>query len=523
MDFFDKFKDLFKREVPRSQAEAIFNRLDVDQAFNFMSNLYHPSELIQKIGGIQNLEYLYKDPEIYAAVDKRLAALLDTRLVLESKSDELVKFFEDQLLDHEQQLKQDFWWAVPYGFAVEQIVYDPDRSCKVIGFQKEDFWRFEPLPDLIHVRLVSTTRTELMNKVLPYGKWVVATNNGTYSNPVGDPMFERLIQPWIFRCNGWDLWMDFAKRFSNGFMHGRIEDESQVKEFRKTLETAAKSAIIVTDKNSELSLIQPSRDSSIYDMIDSKTIATFQKVILGETQTSDMQERGSSASAGIHNEVRLEKTRADIRLVEKSLDETIWQIAAVCGIDDSEDIPKAKLIYDPGLNQELATRDTSLNSIGVRFTKKYFINNYGFKEDDFDVVDPAPASPFGFSSKKKKSLYLKPEEVKDFLGLPEDECPACRNIQLAPNVSRKDNRQQNEKEDVVDYLKRNGEEPINMDDLIAAIQRSKNESDLDKNLSALFDQRSVTFIDTLTESLYYSASKGALLGNPERLETDEEE
>ena len=100
-------------------------------------------------------------------------------------------------------------------------------------------------------------------------------------------MFERLIMPWIFKCNGWDLWIDFAKRFANGFMHGKVEDAGQITEFRKVLEKAAKSSTVVTDKNTELSLIQASRDSSIYDMLDSKTVAKIQKVILGETLTSD--------------------------------------------------------------------------------------------------------------------------------------------------------------------------------------------------------------------------------------------
>ena len=204
-----KIKDeLFNKEVPKGSFEAIFNRLDVDQFFNMLSNLWEPSELIRKMGGLHNLEKLYKDDEIYAAVDKRIAALLDTNLTLEGNNTELVKFFEDQLIPHEYQLKQDFWWAVPYGYSVEQIIYHPDRSGKVIAFQKEEFHRFEPQSDLIHIKLVDTTNNEWRNKILPYGKWVLTTNNGSYYNPFGDLMFERLIMPWIFKCNGWDLWID---------------------------------------------------------------------------------------------------------------------------------------------------------------------------------------------------------------------------------------------------------------------------------------------------------------------------
>ena len=517
MNFFDKFQDLFKREIPATEMESIFRRLDVDEFFNGLHNLWAPSELISKIGGVKNLELLYKDPEIYAAIDKRLAALLDTRLIFEGKDEVAVKFFQENLLMHEQQLKQDFWWSVYNGYGVEQIIYDPDRSCKVIGFQKEEFWRFEPMQDLIHVKLLYTSNMNLMNKVMPYGKFVLTTNNGTYFNPSGDPMAERLIQPWIFRCNGWDLWMDFAKRFANGFMHAKIEDGSKKSEVRVELEKAAKSAIIVTDKESDLNMIQVSRDSSLYSMIDDKTVASMQKVILGETQTSDMQARGSSASAGVHNEVRLEKTRADIRLIEKSLDETMRQIAAVCGMDVAS-IPRAKLIYDPGLNSELALRDATLKTVGVEFNKKYFVNNYGLRDDEFEVVQPQQSSG-GFFKSEKKSLFLKPDDVKGYIGAPE-KCGDCRSIELAPSVARKDARQETEKEDAVAFLTRNGEPPINIDDLLSAINLSSSTKELDANLNALFENRSTSFVDTLTDTLYYSATKGALLGNPEKLEAE---
>ena len=515
--FNEKFPGLFKRELPSTEVEALFSRLDVDQFFTRLNNLWNPGELISKIGGHRNLDLLYKDAEIYAAIDKRIAALLDTKLVLEGPDENLVKFHMEQLQPHEQQLKQDFWWTVYNGWGVEQIIYDPNRSCKVIGFQREDFWRFEPLQDLIHVKLVYTTNMSNLNRVMPYGKWVLTTNNGTYSNPMGDPMAERLIQPWIFRCNAWDLWMDFAKRFANGFMHAQIDDVTKKDEVRLALEKAGKSAIIVTDKNSTLSMIQPSRDSSLYSTIDDKTIASMQKVILGETQTSDMQVRGSSASAGVHNEVRLEKTRADIKLVEKAINETIMQIGAVCGQDPLK-LPKAKLIYDPGLNAELAERDSVLVTTGVKFTKKYFENNYGLKEDEFEIVDTTVQGN-GLFKPQKKSLFLSPSEVKEYIGAAE-KCHDCRSIELAPNVARKETRQSDEKEETVAFLNRNATPPINIEDVLAAITLSTNRKELDENLTALFDNRSTEFEDILTDTLYYNASQGALFGNPEKVETE---
>lgn len=521
----DVFDGLFKRKVPKTEVEALFNRMDVEQFFKTLNNIWSPSELIRKVGGYQKLDILYKDQDIYAAIDKRTAALLTSKLSIEGEDKSLVEFFEKQILPHERQLKLDFWWSIYNGYGVEQIIYDEDMSGKVKGFQREQFWRFEPQKDLIHVKCVVTSNRELMNKILPYGKWVLTTSNGTSSNPYGDAMAERLITPWIFKCTGWDLWIDFAKRFANGFLHAAIEDEKKAREVRQALESAGKSSILVTDKNTAITLTQPNRDSSLYSLIDDKTVRAIQKVILGETQTSDMAERGSSGSAGVQNEVRQEKTWADIDLVEKALNETIRQIGDVNGFDP-DSLPKAVLSWEPDFSLEQVTRDTGLYGMGVRFNKEYYKKTYGLDPEDYEIQEVIPS--YGFKafnklkqlSSRSKSTFLSPDEIKAFLGQ-DKSCTNCATVTL-DSVSRKVGRSRNENEDIVDLLVRNGEEPINVDDLISAIQTSSDSKDLEEKLNALFDQRNASQVDLLTEALYYAAAKGALLGNPEVIKDEEE-
>lgn len=524
MSWYDSFKEgyenLFKKKVEDTSFNAMFQRVDVEKFFNALNNLWHPDELIRKIGGYNKLQLLYKDADIYAAIDKRIAALLDTRLVIDGTDPVLVKFFQEQILPHERQLKQDFWWTVYNGWGVEQIIYNEDGSGRVSGFQKEDFWRFEPQRDLIHIKLINTTDNLLRNKIVPYGKWVLTTNNGSSSNPIGDAMASRLITPWIMKCNTWDLWMDFAKRFANGYVHAKISDEKEKDKVRKALESAAKSTILVTDKNSEFTMIQPNRDSSLYSILDERTVKSIQKVILGETQSSDMQERGSAGSAGVHNEVRLEKTRADIDLVTTAINEVIYQIALVNEFDTTN-LPKASLIYDPAFNLDLASRDQTLHGMGVRFNKDYYKNNYGLKDKEFEVVDTdAISTPsFGFGSRGKKT-FLSPEEMKKFIGGVVKPCN--HGLKLDAETSRKASRQQNENDEIVAVLNRTAAPPLDSDDLISAILTSKNEKELDEKLNLLFDVRNNKFVDDMTNALYYAAARGAMFGNPETVPNEEE-
>lgn len=522
--WFEKFEGLFKKELPKKEngeedLDLIFSRFDVDKFFQHLNNYYNPSKLIRKLGGIQNFDLLKKDTDIYASLDKRLAALLDTKLTFQGEDAELVKLFTEELSPFERQLKQDFFDTQFNGYGVEQIIYDSDGSGKIIGFQKEQFWRFEPLPDLIHVRLMDTTNDFLRGKVLDWGKWVLTTNNGTYYNPMGEPLAEKLIQPWIFKCNGWDLWIDFAKRFANGFMHAKIEDQNKKEEVRMALEKAGKSAILVTDKNADLNLIQASRDSSIYVLLNDRTIASINKAITGETLSSTMEERGSSAAANTHNDVRLEKTLADIALVESAINQIVEMACAVRGIEGRK-LPKAKLIFDPSLNLELATRDSQLKSQGVVFNKKYYISNYGLKDDEFEIVENQ-GFPSLFKSENKKRTFLKPEDVSNFLGYKKP-CGHNHNLDLNSNLNRKINRSFNEKEELVQLMNRIEESPISTEDLIAAISVSKTSKELDENLSKLFDQRNNDFSEVLAMALYNSAAKGALLGNSKYIKKEDQ-
>lgn len=510
-------KNTFKKDIPPSEISAMFEKVDIDMLFENMSFYYNPSELIRELGGIRKLPTLLKDTDIYAAVDKRLAALLDTKLTIVGNDKALVKFYTEQLEKHEDQLKEDFWWSIFYGYGVEQIIYDPKGKKEISGFEREQFWRFDVMPNLIQAKVKVTSNPAFLDKVLPWGKWVVTTHKATKFNTRGEAMAERLIQPWIFKCSGWDYWMDFAKRFANGFLHAKITDPKKIDEFRKKLEIAGKSSILVTDSQSNISMIQASRDSSLYALIDDKTTAKIQRVILGETLSSGTAEAGSAGAAGVHNDVRLEKTRADIKFVEKAINQIIDQSYAVFGFTGEK--PRAKIIYDPGLNDDLALRDQTLYGIGVRFNETYFQKNYGLEENEFEVVDQS-ASAFPFSQKKK--TFLKPVDLSAYLGAEKFKCGHNKlNLATDPEINRKGNRSYNEKEELVQLMNRIADAPLPIEDLFAAIKISKNEKELDENLAKLFDQRNNQFSEDLTMVLYNAAVKGALLANPRKLKADE--
>ena len=142
-----------KKKNSKKEYTSLFTTVNLDAFYQNLNNLYSPSELIQRIGGFSRFPLLYKDHDIRASIEKRQAALLDTKLMIEGPDSYLNEFFMDQLQPHEDQLKKDLLWSIFNGYGVEQILYHPSMNGTVIGFNREQYWRFEPLPDLKHVIL----------------------------------------------------------------------------------------------------------------------------------------------------------------------------------------------------------------------------------------------------------------------------------------------------------------------------------------------------------------------------------
>lgn len=507
----DIYSKLFEREVPSKSNEkaysSLYERVDVENFFQRLS-YYHDPIAHKHLGqNRKNLELIYKnDSEIMAAVDKRLGALLTSDVKIETESEELKAYYTENLLNFKDQLIEDFWWSVAYGYGVEQIIYNPDRSGKVDGFSREQYWRFTPYADLKSVSLTSKSSfrsQQKVNELLPYGKWVLTVHKGTAFNPFGEALFSRLYLPYVFRCSGFDFWVKFLERFGTGFMIGKNSQGSKesITQMREALDKAANAASIVIPSEDEVSAIFPPNQGAIYKEFDDKILQIYLRAILGETQTSVMQERGSSASAEVHDGIRAEKTLFDIKLVTKSLNETIHQMALVNGFDLKANPVKIKILPSQGLEGDRAERDSKLKQSGVvSFTKDYLQRHYGFEEDEIEVPEADPLSSLGLAQEKK--IYLTDQDQKALFdkGNTHEACGGFDFNQAETAF--------NDVDEIVRLLDRLGVEPLDFDQVIGAIFASKSKKDLEQNLDALFFEDNPEFTEIMTQALYSMTAEG---------------
>lgn len=488
MSLFDLFEKLYEREVPDEDSPKfaqIFERQDFESMIHGINHHLEFERRVNKISHRRDLEVIYQhDIEIYSAWDKRTQAVKNTHLKLESESNELKTFFENQIMPYEDQLKEDFLWAVPYGYNVEQIIYKEDRSGEVEGFQRENFWRFEPQKDGIHVILKNSGSSFFMNNLnefMPYGKWVLTTHKGSAVKPAGESLFARLYLPWLWRCSGMDEWVRFAEKHGRGFLIGTTPSADDVHALQEAIDNAVKGAGFAVAEGTNLQYLQTTSQGDLYKKLDDQLVNMMLRAILGETQTSKMEERGSSASTGVHNEVRIEKTKADCKLIEKSINETIRQIAAVNEIEG--DLPKARIHLGQGLENERAERDIKLKTTGVKFKKDYFVKNYGLKEEEFEIVEDE--SPLGGLFKGDKGLDFAEALPKQEFGL-------------------------DYIEEVIELLEKQNLSPMKDSLIFKMVKEATSYEDLREKTGKLFeDADDSEFVDTLSKALYHMAIVGA--------------
>jgi hypothetical protein len=118
------------------------------------------------------------------------------------------------------------------------------------------------------------------------------------------------------------------------------------------------------------------------------------KAVLHETLTTEIGEKGSYAAASTHNDVREEVAEADRKRISEAFNLLAgWYTLFNYGA--KAPVPRFEYVQDEDLQEKRAKRDVDAYSIGWRPNKDYFVREYGFQEDEFEVAE-APLANGGF-------------------------------------------------------------------------------------------------------------------------------
>jgi phage gp29-like protein len=234
------------------------------------------------------------------------------------------------------------------------------------------------------------------------------------------------------------------------------------------------SAVIGVGKEEEVKAVTSSAAGE-FERVENALLARIQRLILGQTLTSNVGDTGSFAAAKVHNEVRDDKRRSDLRLVTSTVQrlvDALWRLNAFSG-----DAPTLYLQDDTGLELERAERDAKLVQAGVlKLTDQYLLSKYDFDEGDFEVGQQPITAPLS----------------------------APQSRQFAANGQRFSADQELVEDLIRNTLKRSGS-PISKQKISKAILSAKGPDDLAAKLAAVYEGSDVSEFREIMEKALFMA------------------
>lgn len=486
-------KVVSKQEKPKKNSEefiALTNPSHTlsDNRFknNLMNNLPSANKVLQQHGGVSCLYELYEDNEIIKAdIEKRIASISCTNYNIETENETVRDLIEANIGPCYYELTRSIAWSIFYGYSVTELVWDEDLAKNQNTYMLSNVFKrephlFQPLYD--QKSCIYLGERQLNKKIAPFGKYLMCVNDGTPENPHGDALLCRLYWLDMYRKKAINYHIKYLERFGYPFFYGKT-DFQKVEMLNQVLEQAREGSAITTDHDTSVSLLSANVDTKQFIEFEESVRQRIHLCILGQNLTSEVN-GGSHAAAKVHHQIAIEKSKADIRMVENCLNHLIRIILVLNDIPDEQ--AHITIEVNGGLERERAERDQILCSTGkIKLTEEYYKKHYDLEDEDFELVNTPAAPPVNFLKEEMERLELAERT-------------------LTPEVQQL--------EDLTTFLSNKADTIFNLDSLVSAIQASNNKKELTEQLSAISSNPDISFEEVLTEAYYFSLVRGAIDG-----------
>jgi phage gp29-like protein len=383
--------------VMAQSREPLYSEQAFSRVLDYLSVVPDPDLMLQKAGiERQHLRFLELDDEVAQCVETRKDALLAVPRRLEPNQSRASKWLLLQLVPHIETLLRGVMSAVFYGYSVIEITYKADAGRIVIDRADErniEWFRIHPVLGWRYFPNDGSGGIDGLE--LDPRKFFITIRHPTTRNPYGESLLSRLWFPVTWRREGWQMWLKFLETFGQPIVIGRVFDFNG---FVAAMQKQGVRSVIGWQGRADdnITTINASNPGE-FERLENAVTKRIQKLILGQTLTSDVGDTGSYAAAKVHADVMASKTLADSRLAEQIVQRVLDTLA------DLNRLPRHQFIMadDIGLEAERATRDAALLPVlqasGLKLTANYFEDRYDYRSEDLEAVETddlgAPGEP----------------------------------------------------------------------------------------------------------------------------------
>lgn len=372
----------------KPQPKLLQSEVAISRILSYLTTIPDPDLLLSKAGiSRYQLRQLELDDEVAQCMDTRREAVVATPWRIEPNQTRIGKWLTEILEPQVENLKRGVLDARFYGYSVFEIIYEPVE--KGIGIQRLSLkpmqW-FSPQQNGTLLYFPDDGSAGMNGVLCEPIKFLLTTCNARYENPYGEALLSRLWFPITWRREGWGMWLQFLETFGEPIILGAVsnyEDFVEAMTAQGVRSTVAWQSATGEDKVETISASTPGE----FERLENAIIRRVQKLILGQTLTSDVGANGSYAVAAIHNEVRNDKRRADMRMVQTAGQKLVDNLALLNNFKGYRFV----MSDDAGLEMHRAQRDSVLmpvlTSSGFKLTRDYFESCYDYQNTDLIEID----------------------------------------------------------------------------------------------------------------------------------------
>jgi len=403
--------------------KALYNEQAIDYLIHPLFQMADTDETLKKLGvHRKELRALEGDDEITACIETRREALIATPWRLELGKSRQNTFIWDELDRVITSVLRGAFNAVLYGYSVQEVIYNKsqDGSVGLKEVSEKPFEWFEPKSDgrLLYRSMMNPMGEEVDKQF----KFLLTIRNETYRQPYGEALLSRLYWAWIFRVNGWKYWAKNLERAGTPFLKGTAPNETltdgtpAIDHLSTVLNAAVSNATLALPEGWDAEFLSAQQTGATFEQFENAILKRIQKVILGQTLTSDVGKTGSFAAAKVHENVLSDRKMADIRLVTRTVQNLVNALHTLNGFTGEP--PTFVLEDNTGLEIDRAERDSKLVQAGVlKLTPDYLLRVYDFEDGDFEIptVVPTPIiekpKPANFSASNEPTKFTADQQV----------------------------------------------------------------------------------------------------------------
>lgn len=411
-----------KANTKKSLSDEIATRQRSLNFYSLCNILPDPDIVLRKQGkDIKIYRELLCDPHVTACVQSRKAGVLSleweiARGLNKAKNIELLSNLLKKLDIYK--LINDILDSVLWGFQPIEVIWEKSGNL-ILPTElkaKPTEWFCYDADNNLRFK----TKQNYFGELLPPKKFLCPQYNASYDNPYGDRILSKVFWQVVFKKGGLKFWTIFTEKYGMPHIigkHPRGASQEETNALADMLERMVQDAIAVIPDDSSVELKEANKSSSaeIYEKLIDKMNAEISKAIIGQTLTTEIGNTGSYAASNTHFQVRQDIIDSDKKLVEKTINQLLRWIYELNFF--TEIVPEFELYEQEDIDLDLAQRDKTLSESGVKFTKKYFIKNYGLDEEDFDIAEIQQTAQPVFSQFKEQENFQGQRQVDELFDL----------------------------------------------------------------------------------------------------------